>query len=91
MRTVVYDKTFDAALEAIEPSFERADEFLRGTEWLLARNPEYGTLVNPADKLWMMPTADVFPDAYVVWYTFDSAKVYMLSISRSPASAADSE
>ena len=46
MRTVVYESEFDDELEEIEPEFERADEFIRGTEWVLSRDPESGTCVD---------------------------------------------
>jgi hypothetical protein len=91
MRTIVYEKTFDAALKEIEPSFERADEFLRGVEWTLIRNPKFGICLQPEANLWMIPAADVFPESYAIWYTFDTIKVYFLSISRTPVSACEDQ
>ena len=87
MRTIVYEKTFDAALAEIQPSFERADEFLQGVEWILRRNPSFGVCLDEALNLWMVAAADVFPESYAIWYTFDAKKVCFLSISRTPHSA----
>lgn len=80
LRSVQYQKQFDRELEGIEPDFARADEFIRGTEWVLARHPELGFNI-PGTTVWMVATRDLheFP-AVVIFYTFNETKVFMLSI-----------
>lgn len=49
----------------------------------LARNPDFGTLVEKWQAIWMVPAADVFPKPYSIFYTFSDTHVYLLSIRES--------
>ena len=78
-RNVVYESRFDNELKKIEPDFERADSLIRGIEWVLQRCPEFGTNINKDPPVWFIPAIDVFDLPYVIYYTFNSQKVFMLS------------
>jgi hypothetical protein len=80
MRDVVYEHEFDEQFAAIEPEFERADAFVKGVEWVLARDPTRGNCVDRQHNIWHMPLIDIFETALAVYYTFDDRTVYMLSI-----------
>ncbi len=71
---------FDEQLKAVQSDFERADEFIRGIEWVLARDAESGTCVDRVANIWFIPLIDIFRQAMGAFYTFDDEKVYMLSI-----------
>ena len=80
MRSVIYEFRFVDRLAEIQPNFERADAFMQGVEWLLARSPESGTRIAGTD-VWCMPAADVFPQALSIFYTFDDKRVWLLSLA----------
>lgn len=80
MRTVVYERTFDDQLNSLEPNFERADDFISGAEWILSRNPEFGTLVDEESFIWFLPILDIFETSLGISYTFNDEYVYCLSI-----------
>lgn len=81
LRTIRQEPLFQEQLEAIEPDVRRADEFLRGVEWLLARNPTFGQQVAPNSKVWAVASneAPTIPNL-IVYYTFDENMVYLLHI-----------
>lgn len=85
MRGIVREARFDEELAAIEPDARRADEFIEGAEWVLAHDPQRGTRVGPESCVWFLPMNDV-PDApsLILFYTFDTKKVYFLSIQAAP-------
>lgn len=66
---------------AIQPDTERADDFVRGVMWVLQRDPQSGTYLSNSDPpVWFVPAPDLFDLPYVMYYTFDQKKVFMLSI-----------
>ena len=83
-REVVYEPTFDSELKAIHPSFQRAEEFVDGAVWILARSPESGHRISTTSNVWMLPVAQVddIPHA-AIFYTFTNTHVWLLSIKRS--------
>ncbi len=60
----------------IEPSVQRADEFLEGAETVLSRAPESGYQLHES-SVWFIAghTVDL-----VLYYTFDEDEVTLLSI-----------
>lgn len=76
LRTVVRNSRFQAELDAIEPRVERADEFLKGIEMVLARLPECGRRIGNTE-VWFIAgwTVDL-----AIYYAFDDERVILLSI-----------
>lgn len=59
---------------------QRADEFVDGAKWVLARNPHKGHRIGDT-HVWFIPNetiVDVLP--VVIYYTFNENHVYLLSI-----------
>ena len=85
MRGIVEEARFAEDLAAIEPDAMRADEFIDGAKWILARDARQGTQVAPDSCVWFLPMNDV-PDApsLILYYTFDQKQVYFLSIQIAP-------
>ena len=80
-RNIIYEKQFEDELKALEPDSERADDLIRGIEWILQRHPRHGTPVSVSDPpLWFVPAADLFGLSYVIYYTYSDKKIYFLSI-----------
>lgn len=90
-RNVIYEKQFTAELAAIEPDSERADDLIRGIEWVLQREPTYGTRVNSDPPVWFVPACDLYDLPYVIYYTFDAKKIYLLSIRQRDPKFNDTE
>ncbi len=78
LRTIVKNSRFEKELEAIEPTIEKADEFLEGVEMVLARLPECGHQIGNS-RVWFIPgwTVDL-----AIYYTFDEERVVLLSICK---------
>ncbi len=82
MRTIIKEAVFEQQATMLIGSARRADEFLRGAEWLLARDPRScGRRVAPESSVWRMvhdEGADMTPIA--LYYTFDADTVYLLEV-----------
>jgi hypothetical protein len=80
-RTIIEEHRFAIELAAlIEGGPRRADEFVDGAKWLLARSPESGSRLG-ASKVWFLPMKEppgILP--VVLYYTFDDDYVNFLSI-----------
>jgi hypothetical protein len=81
LREVVYEATFDTSLKEFSDDFFRADEFIRGAEWVLTRDPYSGNQIHAESIVWCLPVAavDEFPAA-MLYYTFNDRYVWMLDI-----------
>lgn len=76
MRTVVYGHKFESAMQDIQPNYYRADEFLRGIEWLLTAWPECGDPIRPNSPVWILATdASLGVPAASIYYTFNDTEV----------------
>jgi hypothetical protein len=81
LRTVVYEHTVTAELEAIFGTPQKVDEALRGFTTVLSRAPTAGTKIS--ERVWFMPM-----DGRGVWtpivayYTFDDEEVWIMKIER---------
>ena len=82
LREIVEDHLFSAQLQDLIPNSRRADEFVEGTMWTLARDPEQGTRVRFGSPVWGMPISQYAPGVQnvVIYYTFNQSCVYLLSI-----------
>ena len=77
----VYTHRFERELAELLPNARRADEFIRGAEWCLSRDPESGTQVVHSTPVWYLPIDEVVGATQVaVYYTFDAERVFFLSI-----------
>ncbi len=84
LREVVETAEFRQELSKIEKTAKRADEYIDGMIWVLARDPSSGVLVNTSGNVWMISTNPSLPVQMVVYYTFDLTKVYLLWIEITP-------
>jgi len=82
-REIVKNPLFEQDLSKLEFDAVRADEFTEGAEFILSRNPEYGTKI--ARDVWFLPMWRLGEGRSVnLYYTFDSDRVYFLALQ--PAS-----
>lgn len=80
-REVIYFKSFEKELKAVVSDAKRADEFLRGAEWIVCRNPRYGTQMAPDSPVWFLPIIDIpGHPSVILYYTFNDRFVGLLSI-----------
>lgn len=83
LREIVKNPRFEQDLGQIHFDAMRADEFTEGAEFVLSRNPEYGTKI--AKGVWFLPMWRPAEGKNVnLYYTFDSDHVYFLALE--PAS-----
>ena len=81
LREIIKEPSFEAELATIQPDARRADEFVEGVEWELAREPLIGSEVAPDSPVWFIPMVDVPGEPSVIlFYTFDEDRVWLLSI-----------
>lgn len=81
LREIVKEPLFEQELNQLEFDPLRADEFTEGAEFVLSRNPEYGTKVGKG--VWFLPMWRPAEGKSVnLYYTFDSERVYFLSLKR---------
>ena len=80
IREVVREHRFEKEMALIHPNAKRADEFLEGAERILSRMPEAGYPVD-GSNIWFIDghTVDL-----ALYYTFDTNRVYFLSIKKIP-------
>lgn len=87
-RTIVKNPLFEQNLTQLEFDAVRADEFTEGAEFVLSRNPEYGTAI--AKRVWFLPMWQPAEGKRVnLYYTFDENHVYFLSLLRASEEAAE--
>ena len=69
-------------LHLVQDGAEAADEFIEATEWALSRRAEIGSRVTTDDPpVWFLPIVEVSRvSRLIVYYTFDTDHVYLLSI-----------
>lgn len=80
-REVIYFKSFEKDLRAIDSDAKRSDEFIRGAEWTLCRYPRFGTQVAADPDVWFLPIFDTTDGPSVIlYYTFNDRYIGLLSI-----------
>lgn len=78
-REIVKNPLFEQDLSKLEFDAVRADEFTEGAEFVLSRNPEYGTKI--AKNVWFLPMWRPGEGKSVnLYYAFDSDHVYFLAL-----------
>ena len=80
-REVFHQPQFEKELREIESDIKRVDEFVRGAEWQICRDPESGKMVEGAPNVWGVPITDI-PDQppLVLYYTFNDRFIWLISI-----------
>jgi len=80
-REIIHSPRFNRELDSLLPGAKRADEFVRGAEWILSRNPETGHRISENSAVWMIALTELSETTPIVlYYTFDDEKVWFLSI-----------
>jgi hypothetical protein len=80
-REIVKNPGFEQDLAQLEFDAIRADEFTEGAEYVLSRNPEYGTQIHK--NVWFLPMWRPGEGKNVnLYYTFDKDRVYFLALQR---------
>lgn len=79
MHTIVEEHYFLLQLKKIIHDAKRADEFIEGAKWVLARNPAAGFQIS--ENVWFLPMTDT-PETLAanLYYTFNESCVYFLAI-----------
>jgi len=80
IRQVIEETRFRLELRRLIKTAERADEFVDGAKWLLARDPMQGKQIGNS-MVWflaMKQKVGILP--VVIYYTFDEGNVNLLSI-----------
>ena len=80
MREIIEEHRFSLELHDIIRQSRRADDFIDGAKWTLARNPQAGKRIGTSD-VWFLAMEEI-PDflPVVLYYTFDENFVNFLSI-----------
>lgn len=72
---------FDGELKKLVGDMPRVDEFVRGVEWVLCRNPEEGMLVAGAPHFIRVVFCGLYSHADIgVYYAVRGEHVHLLSI-----------
>lgn len=77
-RDVIYTDQFTKELEEIESDIKRADEFVRGVEYLICQYPDRGKHRDSIKNIWAWAMNE-HPGA-VLYYTFNDDTIWLLSI-----------
>jgi hypothetical protein len=84
LREVIREYSFEDELHVLIRDHRAADEFVEGAEFLLARNPELGSMARLDPQIWLMPMAPVEGKQVTLYYTFDDTTVILLGIREGP-------
>jgi len=86
LREIVKNPRFEQDLAQLEFDAIRADEFTEGAEFVLSRNPEYGTKITR--DVWFLPMWRPGEGKNVnLYYAFDKDHVYFLALERASEEA----
>jgi hypothetical protein len=81
LREIVKNPLFEQNLAQLEFDAVRADEFTEGAEFVLSRNPEYGTKITK--NVWFLPMWRPSEGKNVnLYYTFNADQVHFLALQR---------
>ena len=79
-RSIIHEREFERELRALIADAERADMFIEGAEYVLARDPYAGLQTVPGSPLWAMPMAPIGGRQVTLFYMFDDSNVWLLAI-----------
>jgi hypothetical protein len=82
IRQVVREHRFERELRTLIANAIPADKFVEAAEFLLARDPLIGSPVDADQLVYFLPMAPIEGEQVSLYYTFDQATVWLLSIAR---------
>jgi hypothetical protein len=74
-RQVIREHLFEETLSSLIRDDREADEFVEAAEFVLARNPEVGSLLHPDRHVWFVPMSPIAGRQVSLYYTFDDETV----------------
>ncbi len=78
-RDVVYQPQFDQQLNELVSDIRRVDEFIRGVEWQVCREPHSGQQITA--NVWAIPlNSPPAGENLIIYYTFDTDHIWFLAI-----------
>jgi hypothetical protein len=78
-RQVIRERSFERQLRALIADAREADDFVEGAEFILARDPKIGSLVD--EGIWFLPMAPIGRAQVALYYTFNDSTVTLLAIT----------
>ena len=82
IRQVVREHRFERELRVLIDEAIPADQFVEAAEFLLARDPLIGSPVDEQRLVYFLPMAPIKDRQVSLYYAFDEATVWLLSIVR---------
>ena len=83
LRDIVEDERFKEELSILSTDVHRAEEFIEGAKWLLARSYTYGTEISHDPPLLFLTMNDpLTSSAMTLFYSFTDTTIIFLSVSR---------
>ena len=79
-REIVKSPQCEKEAEDLLGSVERVDDFFRGLEWALSKDPFCGQNLEPNSPIWVITSAPAgIETRIVVYYTFSDVQVFLMS------------
>jgi hypothetical protein len=78
-RQVIRERSFERELRALIQDAREADDFVEAAEFVLARDPEIGSLLD--GEIWFLPMAPIGHAEIALYYMFDESTVTLLAIA----------
>lgn len=84
MRTIVYEPSFEADAQRLEPSTAQFDSIIEGVIWMLSHSPESGQRIGQT-QIWAIPIRrfrnrrEELVD-WVIYYEFDDEMVKLIAV-----------
>jgi hypothetical protein len=78
-RQVIRERSFEHQLRALIEDARKADDFVEGAEFILARDPKIGSPMD--DGIWFLPMAPIGRAQVALYYMFDDSTVTLLAIA----------
>lgn len=82
IRQIIREHRFERELRALIDNAIPADQFVEAAEFLLARDPLIGSPVDEDSVVYFLPMAPIEGQQVSLYYAFDEATVWLLSIVR---------
>jgi hypothetical protein len=82
LRRAIREHHFERQLRELISDVVVADQFVEAAEFLLVRDPEIGSQIEPGSAIWVLPMAPIEGAQISLYYTFDESTVWLLSIAR---------
>jgi len=81
LRSIIREEAFEDELHVLIRDAERADEYTAGAEYVLARDPRAGMMLQAGSpEIWSLPMAPVEGKTIWLLYSFDEEAVIFLGL-----------